>query len=208
MNIAARWGLAAFALGLVAVLPLRLALGNSGLSAQRISGSIWHGRIAAAQLHGLALGDIDVRMASLLPLRMAFDGLVSGNVALDRSVIGLTGRVNTGSIVGFPVSFVDFDAVSMGFDGGRCRASGGRVTVQLGGGEVLRGSPACENDAWRLVLAPSSGGTRVVLRLSGDGKYRADLRLSDVAEGDRQGLLAAGFAPTPAGLARVVEGQW
>ncbi|WP_426166455.1 type II secretion system protein N [Sandarakinorhabdus sp. DWP1-3-1] len=209
---------ALLALALLALLPLRFAgLGDAGLTAQAVTGDVWSGRLTAAQLRGLPLGDVEARLAPLPLLggtvRLAFFGPAIAGAVLRHSdgggVSGVRGRLLPGRLAGLPVASLDFDDFSVDFRGATCASTGGRVTLQAGGGLArigsLVGTPRCDGPA--LVLPLAADRTRLDLRISADGRYRVTLAVDDVGEGDRTGLLAAGFQPTPRGLAFNVEGR-
>src|SRR3954462_343394 len=62
--------LAAFAFAVIALIPLRVAIGwygAEGLAAREATGSIWLGMLKEAQLGPVALGDVRARL-NILPL--------------------------------------------------------------------------------------------------------------------------------------------
>lgn len=205
-------------LALMASWPLRFAgLGDMGLTAQAVSGTVWSGRLTAAQLRGLPLGDVQASLAPLPLLggtvRLAFIGPAIAGAVLRHGdgggVSGVRGRLLPGRLAGLPVATLDFEDFSVDFRGATCASSSGRVTLQAGGIlariGALVGTPRCDGPA--LVLPLTADRTRLDLRIAADGRYRATLAVDDVGEGDRAGLLAAGFQPTPRGLAFNVEGR-
>ncbi|PZN92196.1 MAG: type II secretion system protein N [Alphaproteobacteria bacterium] len=209
---------AMFALALLALLPLRVAgLDNAGLTAQAVTGSIWRGHLTAAQLRGLPIGDVDAGMAplSLLggTLKLGFAGPVIAGAVLRHGngggVEGVRGRLLPGRVAGLPVASLDLDDFGADFRDAACAGAGGRVTLQPAGNlariGTLVGAPRCDGPALVLPLAGDRG--RLDLRIAADGGYRATLAVDDVGEGERAGLLAAGFQPTPSGLALTVEGR-
>jgi general secretion pathway protein N len=84
---------------LAATLPLRLALGWAGadrfVSAARVEGTVWNGRLQDAQLRGLSLGDISLGLdipallTGRLALNYAADGAPRRNGAILRGVLRL-----------------------------------------------------------------------------------------------------------------------
>ena len=64
--------LAMFAVAVLVLLPMRLALGwasldSQGFSAREVTGSVWSGRLVEARFGDVALGDLD---ASVSPLAL------------------------------------------------------------------------------------------------------------------------------------------
>jgi general secretion pathway protein N len=115
-----------------------------------------------------------------------------------------------GQIARLPITAIDLDGVSLGFAGGVCADATGRITLQPGGAiasqGAFSGAPRCDGPTLVLPLVSASGRGRIELRVTADGRYRANLALDGVAEADRAGLLAAGFQLTPQGLALTAEG--
>ncbi len=213
-------GLAAlFVLALLALWPLRLAgLAGSGLTARTVTGTVWSGRLEAAQLQGLPLGDIDAGLAPLPllggTLRLGFVGPVIRGAVVQRrgggGIVDVSGRLLPGQIAGLSVDAIEFDAVSLGFADGACSVASGRIVLQPGGAiasqGVFSGTPRCDGPALLVPLVSAAGRSRLDLRVTADGRYRASLALDGVTERDRPALLAAGFQPAPQGLTLTVEG--
>ena len=136
---------AAFVVALVALLPLRLAtgwfdLGNSGLTAREVNGSVWYGNLREASFGGVALGDLHAGLSpiQLLVGRARIDLSGQGGAARPfRGAIGvtrhsfgvddLTATLPAGNVFApVPVSALDFDDVSVRFqDGIAKRRKGG-----------------------------------------------------------------------------------
>jgi general secretion pathway protein N len=208
-------------LALLALWPMRLAgLTGSGLTARAVTGSVWNGRLEAAQIKGLALGDIDAGLAPLSlasgTLRLGFAGATIRGAVLQRrgggGVADVTGRLLPGLVAGLPIAAVDLDGISLGFADGACTAATGRITLQPGGviasQGAFSGTPRCDGPALLLPLVSASGRGRLDLRITADGRFRAALAIDGVSEADRPALLAAGFQPTPQGLALTAEGTF
>lgn len=224
---------AAFAFALMALLPLRLAIGwfgleGRGLAAREASGSIWLGTLKEAQFGPVPLGDVEARLGTL-PLflgraRLALarrdeGGNFEGAVTVSRHSFGIddaSGQMRVGGLFApLPLASLDLDDVSARFSGGLCEAAGGQVRAALSG-EIaglllpggLSGNARCDGGALLLPLAGQSGMERLDLRLYASGRYRIDLivRPSDDAARDR--LVAAGFALTRAGYARRIDGSF
>ena len=202
---------------LLALLPLRLALAGSGVTARSAQGSLWHGQLQDAAWRGVALGDVGMGL-SPLPLligqrRIDFTaGGLSGR--LDKgggriAVEGLTGVAAPGQLGGLPVARINFAEFAAVFEDERCTAASGSLTLDPGGPLAalggFSGSPRC--DGARLLLPLQGQGGRLDLHLSADGRYDASLSLENVEPAVRPGLLAAGFQPTPTGLALSLTGS-
>ena len=212
---------ALLAAALLALWPMRLAgLTGSGLTARAVTGSVWSSRIEAAQLRGMALGDIDVGLAPLPlfggTLRLGFAGAtIRGAVLQGRAgggIANVTGRLLPGQVAGLPIAALDLDGVSLGFANGACAVAAGRITLQPGGiiasQGAFSGTPRCDGPALLLPLVSASGHGQLDLRITADGRYKVALALDGVAEADRPPLLAAGFQPTPQGLGLTAEGTF
>lgn len=221
----------AFALALLALLPLRLAagwvgIGDAGLSAREMRGSVWGGTLSEARLANIPLGDLRGELDPLLLLlgrarvnleRSGDDGdALKGAVSIGRHETGIddvTARLPLGSVLApLPVVAIDLNDVSARFRDGLCVSAegGARATIEgemaeLGGG--LSGNARCDGGALLLPLVSQSGMAQVAVRLSSGGRYRAELLVrGDV--GAREQLLAAGFAPRAGGYGMTVEGTF
>ncbi|HEX8641731.1 MAG TPA: type II secretion system protein N [Allosphingosinicella sp.] len=225
--------LAFFLFALIALLPMRLALGGlgfdrSGLTARAATGSIWLGALQEAQIGPLALGDVKARL-NLLPLllgraRLSIasadeDAPLEGAAVLTRHSLtfeDVTGRFRLNGLASpVALSALDLDDVSAGFSGGRCTQAEGRVRAavrgELGGvalAAALSGNARCANDALLIPLASQSGMEQLNIRLFPNGRYRLDLlvRPSDPAVAAR--LSGAGFRATPGGHLLQVSGTF
>ena len=225
--------IAAFAFALVALFPLRIALvwfglDERGLAARSGEGSIWLGALKEAQVGPVPIGDVSARLNSL-PLFLG-----RARVTLSRSAEAepfegaalatrhsfafedMSGRLRLGAALApLPIASVELDDVSAGFVSGQCARAQGRIRAALAGdlGGVaipsgLSGDARCDGGALLLPLVSQTGLEQLNLRLFADGRYRAELivRPSDPAVAPR--LLAAGFAQSGAGFARVSEGRF
>jgi general secretion pathway protein N len=226
--------LAIFAVAMLAVLPLRLALGWGGLdgqgfTAREVTGSLWSGRLVEARFGEIALGDLDAGLSPLALLigraRIALASesddpaqRLSGTVEIARNraaVIDATGPLAPGNAFApLPVTALNLDGVTVRFVDGTCDAAEGRVRATLAGAFLgqplpgaLSGNARC--DAGALLLPLSSGaGEGVNLRLWPDGRYRAELTLvpSDPAVAAR--LDGAGFTANGAARTLAVDGRF
>ena len=225
-------------LALLACLPLRLVLGwvgvgDEGLSARRVDGSIWAGRLVDARIGDAGLGDLAARVAPLRLLigeaRLVLDsvadapgGTVHGAIVTGRHVVGLSGmtaNVGVGRLFApLPVTALDLDGVTIMFRDDACDRAEGRVRATLAGGAggitgglplpaSMAGSVRCDGAALLVPLASAGGGEAMTLRVTADGLYRADLTVqpSDPATAAR--LQAVGFVAAAGGYRLSVQGR-
>ena len=220
------------AVALLALLPLRLVLGwaglgDAGLTARRVDGALWGGRLVEARFGAVVLGDLDARLA-FLPLlvgraRVELDGEgaqpLRGAVTVGRHALGVddfTATLATGQLFApMPVTALDLDGVSVRFRDGQCDHAEGRVRATLAGEAAgvplpptLSGPARCEAGALLLPLVSQAGTETATLRITGDGRYHAEfaLRPTDPAVAVR--LERAGFIGGPAGYRLGVEGRF
>lgn len=222
-----RLGLAALAVaalvGAMALLPLRLllAMADTGVTARQVSGSVWHGHLAAAAWHGAPSGDVDAGLQPLALLgghwrwRIAsqlLTGLVEPGPGT-RGITGMTGEIATRGLLALPIDRIALENVSIGFAGGRCVVAGGTVRLELelglGGAQTgsLQGNPTCAGGRLQLPLRSADASMGLHLSVAGDGRYQARLFIAAADAALRPALLAAGFQDTPQGLVRHLEGQ-
>jgi len=223
--------LAVFAFSLVALIPLRVAVGwfgVEGLAAREATGSIWLGMLKEAQLGPVPLGDVRARLniwplllgrARLSLSRDEPDGHFEGAVSVSRHSFGvedMTGRFRTGALLApLPVSAVDLDQVSVHFANGLCESAEGRVVAtasgDLGGIPLptgLAGNARCAEGALLLPLASPSGMGQLNLSIRADGSYRIELVVHQPDPNLAPRLSAAGFQPSPEGYSRRIEGHF
>jgi general secretion pathway protein N len=222
---------AASAFSLVALIPLRVAVGwfgVEGLAAREATGSIWLGVLKEAQLGPVALGDVRARL-NMLPLllgraRLSLsrdepDGHFEGAVSVSRHGFGLedmTGQFRTGALFApVPVSALDLDQVSVQFDDGQCESAEGRVRATASGEMAgvpvpsgLAGNLRCAEGALLLPLASQTGAGQLNLSIRADGSYRLDLVVRQADPMLVPRLAAAGFQPSAEGYSRRIEGHF
>jgi general secretion pathway protein N len=209
--------LCAFLFALIALLPLRLALerigiGEQGFAAREATGSVWLGTVEEAQIGRIALGDLAVSLETL-PLfagqaRLTLNGLggrrFEGAFLSTRHGFGVDDFTAELSLAGafgpLPLARIDTTDVSARFERGKCMQAEGRVRAALSGdiGGIplpgLAGAARCEAGLLLLPLLSQPGTERLELRIGGDGRYRADLRVRPSQPGLGAALTAAGFA--------------
>lgn len=226
--------LAALAVALVVLLPLRAAigwfdLGGRGLAAREAEGSLWFGKLRETQFGPVALGDVDARL-NLLPLFIgrarlslsrdeAAGGRFSGAITVSRHSFGLDdleGQLRTGALFApLPVTTLDLAQVTAHFDNGLCESAEGEVRAGLSGDisgivlpSAMRGSVRCAEGALLLPLTGQSGLEQINIRISAGGRWQAEfiVRPTDPAAIER--LTAAGFAAGPGGYVRRIDGSF
>ena len=219
----------------VVFVPMRAALGwfgaaDEGLVARRVSGTVWGSTLTEARFGELALGDLSARLAAL-PLFVGRATLVvegpggagapplSGRASVSRHAAGVeefTGRIAAGAAFQpLPVAAVDLDRVTVRFEDGACQAAEGRVRATLAGDVAgialppsVEGVARCEAGALLLPLASAAGTEAVTLRITGDGRYRADLAIRSTDPLAAERLAATGFVAGPDGYRLSVEGRF
>lgn len=222
-------------IALIVFLPMRTVLGwvgvgDEGLVARRVSGTIWGATLTEARFGDLALGDLHARL-SPLPLlvgraTIVFAGPesvsakpISGSASVSRHGFGvdhMTATVATGRLFApVPVSALDLDDVSVRFRDGQCEAAEGRVRAALAGDvggitlpQSVSGTARCDGTALLLPLTSQAGTEGIALRIEGGGTYRAELSLrpSDPLAGQK--LEQAGFVSGPNGYRLAIEGRF
>lgn len=204
MRLRRRWWreiffLCALLFSLVALLPLRFALGwlgfaDRGLAAREARGSVWLGALAEARFGTVPLGDVSTRLRVLpllvgrarLDLEQSDDGL-RGGVTVSRHGFGIddaTGRVEASALAALPPQTLDLSDVSVRFGDGLCVHAEGLVKAgfagDLGGVALaagFSGEARCDGPALLLPLVSQAGGERLDVRLFADGRYRIDAAL-------------------------------
>jgi general secretion pathway protein N len=220
---------------LIVFLPMRLVLGwagagEAGLLARSVTGTIWGSTLREARFGDLALGDVSARL-SPLPLlagraAVAMAGRggagtppMTGTAFVSRHGYGvdaMTARIATGrAFQPLPVTALDLDGVTVRFEDDRCVAAEGRVRAALAGevaGIVVPASVAgearCDAGALLISLASAAGTESIVLRIGGDGRYRADLSIRPTDPAVAVRLEASGFVRGNDGYVLSVDGRF
>lgn len=226
---------AAFVFALIALLPMRLVLGEFDLDRARVSaraatGSVWSGTLREAQVGHVALGDLDAGLSPwpLLIGRARIDlagragdaaRTVHGAVSVSRRAIGIDDMTASvpagGALAPLPISGLDLDDVSVRYVDGNCDAAEGRVKAVVGGdiagialGQGLSGSARCDAGALLLPLASQAGTERVALRLWQTGRFRAELAVRPTDAAAARKLALSGFRPSSKGYLLTVAGRF
>ena len=183
---------------LVALLPLRLAIGwfaldGRGLAARDVAGSLWLGVMGDAQFGGVALGDMEAGLRFLplfvgrarIDVERAGDGPpLEAGITATRHGFGIddaTGTVPLAGAGGLPIEAVELGDVSVRFTGGLCGHAEGRVRARLAGELApllpggLSGEVSCDGAALLLRLRSQSGADGMDIRLLENGRYKAQL---------------------------------
>lgn len=224
----------AFAIALLALVPMRLALdwfnlGNRGLAAREVQGSVWYGALKETQFGNVGLGDMHAGLRGLplligrARIAMNRDGApgdpLDGAATLTRNSFGfddVDGRLQLSGALGpLPLAQLDLGDVGARFENGLCVEASGTVRagvsgdvagVSLPGG--LTGTARCDAGALLLPLASQTGMESLELRLFGDGRYRATVGIRSTDATLRDRMVAAGFAATASGYEMSVDGRF
>lgn len=223
---------AMLAIALLVFVPLRLVLGtfglgDQGLTARRVTGTVWGGRLVEARFGEVALGDTAARLA-FWPLflgraRVELDGEgvrpLRGAITATRHGFGIddmTASLATGQLFApLPVTALDLEDASIRFRDGQCELAEGRVRATLAGEAAgvplpatLSGPARCEAGALLLPLTSQAGSETATLRVFGDGRYRAEFALPSPDPTIAVRLERAGFISGPQGYRLAVEGRF
>lgn len=223
------WFAGILALGLVALIPLRMALGgvvDQGFTARQVAGTIWYGRIGELNFKSRRLGTFEVALEPLALLtgsvKLGFHRLDDPQGVLDGALVSgatrgfrdTSGRISVAGLFGtLPLDTIEFDKVSVLFKGQNCSKAAGRVTVLLAApvagvdGVVLRGSPRCENKRVRFVLSTPSLAGKFEFYVRSSGDYRAWFHVRGAQPDQAASLMAAGFSQSAEGLMVSVDGK-
>ena len=220
---------------LIALFPLRLALGafglaDEGLSAREVVGPVWWGGLGEARYGDVALGDLS---AGLSPIQLFVgraridvegqEGMpnesLHGALSFSRNTAGVddvAATVPAGDVFApVPITSIAFDDVSVHFQDGRCERAEGKITAtiaatmpQLNLPPTLSGNARCEGGALLIPLASQAQTESIAVTIEADGKYRAMLtaRPSDPNVGIA--LMAAGFKQVGTGYSLTVAGNF
>ena len=222
-------------IALIVFLPMRAVLGwvgigDEGLVARRVSGTIWGATLTEAKFGEIALGDLHARL-SPLPLVLGRATIVfagpdtttgtplRGSASISRHGVGIdhmTATLATGSVFApVPVSALVLEDVSVKFRDGRCERAEGRVRATLGGDvggialpQSVGGTPRCDGSAVLLPLTSQAGTESIALRIQASGTYRAELSLRPSDPAGVQQLEQAGFVAGPTGYRLSIEGRF
>ena len=224
---------AMFIAALLLLLPLRLVagwagLGDAGLSARAVHGSVWFGTMDEAAAGGVALGDVRARLSPFNLLlgraRVAVHGrgdgpAAEGAVTVSRHSQGVddvTASLPTGAVFApLPIAQLDLNDASVRFDDGRCTRAQGRVRAVVTGdiagvdlGGSMTGEARCDGGVLLIPLRAAAGGAALDLRLPGNGRFHADLIVPGGDAASVARLQLAGFQATARGYTLSAEGRF
>jgi general secretion pathway protein N len=185
----------------VALFPLALAIPLFGLdrvvAARRAEGPMWSGKLYDAQIGGMPVG--------LVGVKLRFLPLLVGRVRVDmwnpsgiggvtawpggRGIDDVNATLPVSAIAGqIPVDRAVLEDVTVHFDGTRCSRADGRLRLvlryPLGDQQVtpaLSGTLKCDGAAVTARLADPSGTITLNLRLMSDGEYSGRLGASGMS---------------------------
>ena len=223
------WFAVILALGLLAMVPLRMALGrfaDQGFTARQAAGTIWYGRIGELNFNRRRLGTFEVALDPLALLtgavKLGFHRLDDPQGVLDGALVSganrgfrdTTGRIGPAGLFGaLPIDAIELDKVSVLFEGEACSKAAGQATVLLTApvpgvdGVILRGSLRCENKRVRFILSTPSGSGRLDFYIRSSGDYRAWFYVRGAQPDQVAILTAAGFTAAPEGLMMSIDGK-
>ena len=222
------WFATLLLLSLLALVPLRVAVGglvDQGFTARQVAGTIWYGRIGELSRRARRLGTFEVRLdpGPLLigAVHLGFRRMDDPNGALDGTLVAgstsgvraTSGRLAIAGLAGqLPLDTLQIDGVTILFRGERCAEASGRVTMLVAaplpglGGAQFQGSPRCEGERVRFVLA-GPAGAEVEFFVRANGELRAWLRLPPTDPAAAAALSAAGFRESGQGWVLSAEGR-
>ncbi len=216
---------AVFTVALIASLPasmIGLALGGTGVSYQKIEGTIWRGVVRNAGAQGIYIGDIDYRINPLRLLtgaagaKLQFNGgAVDGDLNVTAGLGGLSvanseltaqlSVIKRYRLMGAPFSgraVVSMDRLRLTKNGCR-RGEGALWTDALNApakqfdrsGVELQGPVRCEDNDLVLALAGVSddGNLDILIRIKPDLRYDMTVTVAGAAPETRDTLKAFGF---------------
>lgn len=218
------------ALGLIAFLPLRAAMGwaaPGNVTARSIEGSVWSGRIGDLRVGPLPLGTLE---AGLRPWPLL---LGRAEFALDRKgdapfaalasasgdavrLSGVNGVVALpDGLGGLPVTSLNFGDFSVQMADGKCAKADGTLGMEIASpgpllaqAITLSGKARCEGGALVVPIQGPGGMERLTLRIAGNGRWQADLVLGGLPPEVSGPLLQGGFTPRAGGVGIGTSGQF
>lgn len=216
--------------GLLALLPLRLAVGLSApenVTARGIEGSVWSGRIGDLRVGPLPLGTVDARLKPL-PLLLGraefelgreggspFAAVASANGNRLR-LSGVDGVITLpDGLGGLPVTSLSFGDMSVRMTDGKCAEAQGTMGMTLASpGPLLpdaislSGKARCEGGSLVVPMQGPGGMERLTMRIAGTGRWQADLVLTGLPPEVSDPLVQGGFTARPGGIGIGTSGQF
>ena len=203
---------------LIALFPLRLALGLVGidgrvLSARLVEGSVWSGSIQDLRIGPAPVGDVYARL-KFWPLltgearfavdRPAFPGFPPIAVEIARgwsgfSVSGLSADLPASQLIGLPLGIIRAENLSFRFRNGGCQEASGQLRLDaaaiLPGVELnngFTGQARCEGGKLLIGFDSQTGLEKLDIAVDAKGRYVAKLSVA-VTQGDTMTWLQRGF---------------
>jgi general secretion pathway protein N len=210
---------AAFVLALLVFLPLRVGvglfgLGEMGIAARTVHGSVWSGQAEELQAGAFRLGTVDVGLSpiQLLVGRASFDLSRKAGAADDiegalsvgfatRGIDDVTGMIPLGgAFAPLPIVAVALQDVSISFSGEHCLKAEGRVRALMSGtlpgldlANGMFGQARCDGAEALIPLVSQSGSERIDVRISSSGRYRAVMSVTTTEPAIVDTLRSGGF---------------
>lgn len=212
---------AGVAAGLALAVPLRWLVPEEGLSARAVTGSIWSGRVAGAQWGGVSFGDFDAGLRWPGVLRLEASDAGADPLRADvkpgagMQIAALNGSVALGTAFG-PVSLerVSFRNAQLSESREGCADAAGRITLTARLTDLPATPPAtlggplrCEGPNLVASLKSQSGMEQVEAILFPDQGWSVKLTLRPPSPEAATALRANGFAETPLGYVRQMQGE-
>lgn len=228
------WSLGLLALAIIALFPLRVALGlidieRTGLTARAVAGPVWSGAIGDLRLGEQSLGSFEVGLDPLAALTGRTDlrferfndpeGPLFGTLRSGKrgnGIVDTSGRLAAASLFApLPVDTIDLANATVLFADGRCVAASGRLTssvnTRIAGLDLsrgLEGALSCEGERVRVAMVSKSRMERIDLTIAANGDYRAWMRISAEAPDLAAALMLLGFRPSGGGMGLTVSGRF
>ncbi len=212
-----------------ALMPLGFAANLIGVQARYAQGSILDGALRDVSTGPLKLGDVNARLAGFRLVRgqLGF-ALNRGKTPQDPGVSGVIGTgvsglfaqdlsatlVSRNALAGIGMADISLDRFSVQFDDGKCDDASGRVRLKsqeaafsMALREGLTGEAQCDGNDVLIPLASQSAMEKLIIRISGTGRYTVTIRVASPPPDMMVALELAGFQPVAGGYQLVRSGQ-
>lgn len=212
---------------LIALFPLRLAFGMTGLSGQGVTarlieGPVWNGTVQELSFGPANIGDAYARL-ELLPLligkrrfvldRPGINGFAPFNASFTQGWGSRKIRVSALSLPGGALSGkLPFDEIAVTgleaeFSGGACREAKGSAQLRLSPGlsalgwaDTMQGRIGCDGKQLQIAFVSPGGLETASVHLDATGAYRVRMRASDVDPAIAPMLRQSGFGESADGF--------
>lgn len=200
---------------LIVLIPLRMVLGLAmpeTITARSVEGTVWSGRIGDLNAGPLPIGTVDAGLEPLPLLigrpqfAVARDGF-SASIAPSR-ISHANGSVQLpDGLGGMPVTSLGLGDFSAVMADGQCAEAQGTLSLTLASlgpmlpdATTVTGQARCEKGALVVPMRGPQGMERLTFKLSGDGRWQADLTLSGLPQETADALKSSGFDARPGGV--------